>query len=1155
MRAALRPIGLHCALALGLALLGAPVASRGQTARVAGGAERGGIVVGRVCLDLDGSGGCDPGEPGISGARVRFEDGRSAVTDPAGRFHAVDVAARILLPDRSAWGAHAVSVDGLGVTRSFELAPGGAASVELPVVLAASDGVAGSVEPLLRAVPALAPGAVEWPIAGSASPGAVVRAGEREAVAGPDGKWSLKLPLADGRNVVAVSIRDGAGRLALWGQVLHVARPSSGALRVYPSPPLLLASLTVRESGEGVVVAGRASPGVTLRVGGQELQPDGEGRFGAFAVAGQDGRDGVDGRVELSATREGVAVSHALSLAPRIGRFEGVLLGELELQGGGEAGLLFTGRLAGSASAAWRGFDFEAGLDLDDRDRSGSALASPRSALVSALTLDPLLTFASPGDGAAVEDRNPGRGRLWASVVGHGLRLGLGSGRTGLDAGELARHDRAFFGARVEGERQVGPVALRAVAFGGQTATDARGLVAGVPRHDRFAATGGSLFYLRARAIAAGSEVVRVEWRDPWTGLPVGGRELIGGRDYALDATSGRLLLARPLPTVAAPATIRSAEPFAAAEAWLCVDYLTAEVSDEDRGLAGAEAAAAVGPVRLSVSGATETRAGQDWGVVAGGAALDLGELLRTRVEVAHSEGRFYGAAGDGFATSLDGGFSFAAPALPGGGATALHLSAEGRAGPASFAGWWRERPRGFSDGRLAEPVDARERGALAQGAIGPAALRLEWAERTGADPRDPTGATQLDSARAHGSATWGVGPVELTVDALHERLRRPVSGEQSAVGAHAAWRTSRALTLEASHLQAVDLAGEAVDATFTAAGGSIRHGPATLGLRAGWGPELGPRLVATGGWGDAEESLYGTLSVDPAGAGVGEAQGSVVGGRQRVRGGTLFTEERVARDPLGLRVGRVAGATLDVARGLKLSLSGERGERLRLDGSTVARGAGGVAASWAAGAVRVDGRAELRSEGSGEQWVGGGGLQWEATRRLTLAAGALLADGELSGRAARTLEGWLSAAWRSDPVSVLARVARVEDHRDGIADRDATLGALAVTARAWRRLRVGVGLDAADQRISGADDDRLAASARLGVQVAGPADVAVEYARRGSLDGRALGDLDAVRAEAGFTFGAIRLALGYALAGFRGTGLEPEEDDGRFYLRAVAVR
>jgi hypothetical protein len=76
--------------------------------------------------------------------------------------------------------------------------------------------------------------------------------------------------------------------------------------------------------------------------------------------------------------------------------------------------------------------------------------------------------------------------------------------------------------------------------------------------------------------------------------------------------------------------------------------------------------------------------------------------------------------------------------------------------------------------------------------------------------------------------------------------------------------------------------------------------------------------------------------------------------------------------------------------------------------------------------------------------------------------------------------------------------------------------------------------------------------SARLEAAVAGPFDAALEYARRAPLGGRALGALDAVRAEAGLRLDPVRLALGATVLGFTGDGLDPSENAGRIYLRAT---
>jgi hypothetical protein len=446
-------------------------------------------------------------------------------------------------------------------------------------------------------------------------------------------------------------------------------------------------------------------------------------------------------------------------------------------------------------------------------------------------------------------------------------------------------------------------------------------------------------------------------------------------------------------------------------------------------------------------------------------------------------------------------------------------------------------------------------------------ALRLAWVEQRGPDPLDPDGVARRDLGRGFASAALSVGSLDLALEGLHERATLPERGSQSGAGVRAGWRAGGGLTLEAAHLQAFAASGAVEERTFTSAGASLRMKEGGLALRAGWGPELGPRVLLSGERGDGAEALYGTLAVDPigpigpigpvwpVGPAAGSGDGSAVGGRQRIDGGTLFTEERVARDPWGVVAGRVVGASLTPVEGLALVLSAERGER-RLASGTIARSVGAASAAWGSGPVRLDARGELRTEGSGRQWLAGAGAGWTPAPRLTLSARVLASDGEIQGRSARGGEGWLSAAWRADALSVLARLGRVKDQREGVAERDATVGAVAVTARPARRAALGLGVDFAHQTVGGAGDDRLAGSVRAEVGLTGPVDVALEYARRGSLEGREIGDLDALRAEAGLTAGSVRLAVGYTLVGFAGTGIDPEEEgDGRFYLRAVLVR
>jgi hypothetical protein len=1131
-----------------LSALWSPVAARAQGASIGVAQEPGGILTGRICVDLDGDGACGADEPGLAGARLRIEDGRKVVADSEGRFHVDGLAGRILRADRAAYGAHTISAEGLGAKAVFELAPRGAAQVELAVPVHGGRGEQGSVDPRGRTPPRLDREVIVWPLAGTAPAGARVRVGEVETTAAADGRWALDLPLPPGGTRDGLSVLTPEGGLALWALEVVVARPSSGAPRAYPSRPRLLASMTATPAGAGIVLVGTLAAGVELRAGGVGVRA-GRGGFGVWVPAATP--------PEVVATGGGVSATARLE-AGASGRLEWGLLGELELQAGGKAKTLASGRIAGSATGRWRGFGLEAGLDLDDRDRDAAALASPRDSLSAALVLDPRRIFVNAGDGGAGEDLNPGRGRIWARVEGHDQRLEVGATRSRLGAGALGAHDRTLHGARWEGEAAAGPVRLGGVILGGRVGEDVNGLAPGVPAQDVLAATGGSLFYLSHAAIVVGSEIVREEWRDPSSRLVVERRELVRGRDYELDAVGGRLLLVRPLPATRAARAIVGGDPFAGAEGWLVVDYLRAEGgAGATRGLAGAELRAAVGPLTLALGGAAESRPGADWERLRGAATVDLGPVLRARVEVAETEGELLGGEG-ARATSLDGGFRFAATAKDGveRSALAFHAGLEGEAGTVRWRGWWRERPRGYSDQLYSEQRAARERGVQGEGLLGPVALKLAWVDRRGVDPWGTGASSERDSDRAYAAAAYALGTVELTAEALHERLRLPEDGVQSAVGLRAAWRAGSAVTLEGSHLQAFGVDGAAVASTFTAAGGSLRTREGSLSVRAGWGPELGPRLVLSGERGDARTGVYGTLSSRPDPGGRFDGGGGAVGGRQRFEGGSLFTEQRVTQSPEGVVAGQIVGGTLEPSPGLQVTLSSEQGERLRADGTTIARGAGAVGAAWLRGALRLDGRAELRREGGGEQWIAGAGAEWGASRNLTFAARALLADGEISGRRAQSADGWLSAAWRAGPVSILGRLGLLRDEREGAVARDATTGAVAVALKAARRATIGLGIDGARQVLGGTRDDRIAGSARIAVEVTGPFDVALEYARRGSLDGLEIGDLHALRGEAGITAGGVRLALGYTLTGFRGTGLDPEEEeDGRFYLRAVLVR
>jgi hypothetical protein len=199
----------------------------------------------------------------------------------------------------------------------------------------------------------------------------------------------------------------------------------------------------------------------------------------------------------------------------------------------------------------------------------------------------------------------------------------------------------------------------------------------------------------------------------------------------------------------------------------------------------------------------------------------------------------------------------------------------------------------------------------------------------------------------------------------------------------------------------------------------------------------------------------------------------------------------------------------------------------------------------------RLAARGEYRTEGSDAQYAAGGAAEWAAGPGLGLALRASWLEGTVDGRDALGLDLSLSGAVRRDAGSVLASVARIVEERPGAPRRDGVVARLAGTAAAGRRLELGLGAALALQEIAGTHDDRLAGSVRARVRIAGPLDVALEYARRAPLDGGDVGALDALRAEAGLSVRESRLAVGYTVIGFGGDGLAPAEDTRRLYVRA----
>jgi hypothetical protein len=91
--------------------------------------------------------------------------------------------------------------------------------------------------------------------------------------------------------------------------------------------------------------------------------------------------------------------------------------------------------------------------------------------------------------------------------------------------------------------------------------------------HNEFAATGGSLYYLRNRLIKEGSEKIRIEVRDQLQHMAVQSTDLTVGKDYTINYEQGRIMLNRPLSSVASSQTLSSVDPLNGDQVYLVVDY------------------------------------------------------------------------------------------------------------------------------------------------------------------------------------------------------------------------------------------------------------------------------------------------------------------------------------------------------------------------------------------------------------------------------------------------------------------------------------------------------------------------------------------------------------------------------------------------------
>jgi hypothetical protein len=1132
--------------------------------------DRGGIV-GRVCSDTDGDGHCQASEPGLVGVRVIMETGFWAVTDADGAYHLADIDGRTPEGDtdgglRLVLGRHRVKVDTLTLPSGAEVTPRGA-TLELPMggvvmqdfavaPLAHAGATAGRA---INAAPVgrLSKGKLEVRLVGQVGVGETVKVQGLDAEVDTEGVYRAWVPLQPGEQHVTVQVSGKGNRTGFFGQQVDVVRRGAAQM-VVPRALEPLGTITVQASAaKGRAITVEAPPQTRVKLGDIEVAVPPAGQT---TVSLAEVRSGAL-RVRLVSPL-GVTAAGEVSLEPPSGL---TAVGLLELEGGYVfgSGFRFAGRGAGAVRGRLFGFDLAAELDLRDSDLvalpAGGAASFFVPRRIDVLERARSIVDVSPqwADDSASVDPNASGARLRAEISREGVgRLGFGTYRAWVGASsEIGRFEReataAYLEVRTPDEKSFG---VSARGFYAPPAADPIGGLSRQPAHERFEATGGSLFYLSGQAIE-GSEAVRVELRDGVTGLPIGERHLTRGVDYSIDAVQGRILLARPLWSFEGASLFSAAPPTSYTRQVLWVDYERPSTDPASR-VMGAELGGRLGPVSLSAGYAEQGGAK----LMRASTSAHLGPVLLS-AELARS---FDVTDVSSLKWSDDGGLTFNASTSGPTHANAIGLRALGPGlfGRGSFDVSYRFRDQGYFDSQHYDPVQFQQLSARLEQPIRDFVIGGVFDDRRGADQSLPPSEQRIAGGYfGYERPTWGVR-LEAR-DAMYRAYSDGLEGGRTSLALSGRYQVTPWLTLRAAHRQMLLEHGSglgAYDDTFSSAGVDLKPTDAvTLGIRGGYGLRLGPQL-----WGNVmvqrgDEVWYGGHSLDVDAPAIGEQRIATGVRREIDPGSSVFVEDVAAEDMTGLRLARAVGLSQRVTDGLSISARYERGYRMPADiAPDRERDAGGAGLSFVSQRVRAWLRAEVRSERAAGvallQALAWGGGEASLTQRLRATLSLIYSHTSQQGLLqARLLEGIAAVAWRFEPGIVVARYSLRREllppSRGGGPESTRHLISLLPSVALFSRLTISGGAHLQLYAVDGAPlDVQLVASLRPAVRIWSGIEVAAEVGRRSAdPDGEGLTTL---RGEVGFRSSWGLIAGGYTMLGYRANIMDPTTNQGRVYLR-----
>ena len=510
-----------------------------------------------------------------------------------------------------------------------------------------------------------------------------------------------------------------------------------------------LAKQSIKVRGSRVRVQGEQfRPGEMLRVDGQEVPVDGNGRFVTELHLSPGTKSIVVSGVQEGRTWSEVITADVDENYTFIVGLANVTIGQTSVSDSFETlgtddsfdeSVHVGGRLAFYLKAKIRGkYLVTAQLDTteDELDNLTDNLKrkDPRRVF---RQLDPDKYYPVYGDDSTTTSDVYSQGPFFLRVDWDRNQVLLGNFNTGLTDTEYMQYNRSLYGARLayksDDETRFGDAKRSLTAF----ASEAQSAAA----HVTFRATGGSLYYLKHTDIVLGSEKVWVEIRQRDTAQVLERQDYIAGRDYEVDALQGRIILNRPLSQVSrarGPSIIRT-RPLEGDDVYLLVDYeYVPDAFEADRMTYGARGKTWIGDyLAVGASKIVDQQEGRDFDLEGIDVTFKAGQGTYLNLEIARSESLLSSAGFD----SVDGGLSFLSRSgeLSSAATSGDAFAVEGRVNLAEYSdlltgdvrAWWKERDAGFSAGRLGHRFDTVEKGIDAMVQAGEnIGLQASYAER-----------------------------------------------------------------------------------------------------------------------------------------------------------------------------------------------------------------------------------------------------------------------------------------------------------------------------------------------------------------------------------------------------------------------------------------